>query len=130
MTCLRSPSRAHAGRENFLGEIGGRVGEGRLCRALNGSWHTDGGRGRGGGSLASPDEDALLLIHRHALAVNEFHLEVLQGRVIELKVPLEQPVGDSPAALQHRKGLIHHLFKGHRCLSPSPGMAWNADVQL
>ena len=77
-----------------------------------------------------PDEDALLLIHRHALAVNEFLLEVLQCRVLELKVPLEQTIGDPTAALQHREGLIHHLFKGHRCLSPSPGMPWNADVPL
>ena len=106
---------------NFVHKMRGRVGEGGVCL---------GGRGCGGGSLASPDEDALLLIHRHALAVNEFLLEVLQCSVLELKVPLEQTIGDTTAALQHREGLIYHLFKGHRCLSPSPGMPWNADVPL
>jgi hypothetical protein len=113
---------------NFVRKMRWRVGEGAACLAAIWCRHTDGGW-RSGGGLALPDEDALL-IHRHALAVNEFLLEVLQCRVIELKVPLEHPVGDTTAALQHREGLIHHLFKGHRCLSPFPGMPWNADVPL
>ena len=71
-----------------------------------------------------------ILIHPDTLAVNEFLLQIFQGRVLELKVPLEHPAGDPTAALQHREGLIHHLFKGHCCVSPSPGMPCHADVQL
>ena len=80
--------------------------------------------------LTHPHEDTRILLHPDTLAVNEFLLQVLQGRIIELEVPLEHPVGDPTAALQHREGLIHHLFKGHRCVSPSPGMPCHGDVSL
>jgi hypothetical protein len=61
---------------NFVRKMRWRVGEGCACLATIWCRYTDGGRGSGGG-LAAPDEDAFLLIHRHALAVNEFLLEVL-----------------------------------------------------
>jgi hypothetical protein len=45
-------------------------------------------------------------------------------------INMEHPVGDPPAALQHRERLIHHLFKGHRGVSPSPGVPGHGVVPL
>ena len=81
-----------------------------------------GGRCRvGRGDLgARPDQDVAVLIDRQALAVNEFVLQIFQGRVIELELPLEGAVGQASATLEHRYRLIEDLLKGHRQPSLSP----------
>jgi len=71
-----------AGRENFLGEIGGGVGERRPsgCPCSRcGGW-------RRGARVTGPHEDAVVLIHRQALTVNQLILEGLQVLVIQLEV--------------------------------------------
>jgi hypothetical protein len=39
-----------------------------------------------------PDQDLTPLIRGEALALNEFVLHIVQGRVIELQLPLEGPI--------------------------------------
>ena len=81
-----------AGGEDFLREIGGRVGR---AEHAPGRWRTVRRRG-GGASVARPDQDVAPLIDRQALALDEFVLQIFQGRVIELELPLEGAVGQAP----------------------------------
>src|SRR5262249_7453655 len=97
-----------AGGENLLGQIGWRVGQ--WGRGLH-------QRGSGGGDrrrVARPDQDSIPLIDRHALALNEFVLYIIQGRIVELKLPLEGAVRHPPPALEHSNRLVEDLLKGHR----------------
>jgi hypothetical protein len=41
-------------------------------------------------------------------------LEVVQRRVIELKLALQGPIGQAPPALEHGYRLVKDLLKGHR----------------
>jgi len=76
------------------------------------------GRGRrrvGRGDLgASPDQDVAPLIDRQALALDEFVLQIFQGRIIQLKLALQGAVGQASAPLEHGYCLIEDLLKGHR----------------
>jgi hypothetical protein len=54
------------------------------------------------------------------LALDEFVLQIFQGRVVELELPLEGAVGQAPAALEHGNRLVEDLLKGHRPPSLSP----------
>jgi hypothetical protein len=47
------------------------------------------------------------------MRVQERILEVVQRRIVELKLPLQSAVGHPAAPLQHDNGLIQHLLKGH-----------------
>ena len=79
------------------------------------------GRGRWHGcSVARPDQHGAVFVGREALALDEFILEVFERRVIEAELPLQQAIGHPASPLQHGHRLIHDLFKGHRCSSPSP----------
>jgi hypothetical protein len=48
------------------------------------------------------------------LALNEFILQIFQGRVIALELPLERPRGQAAALLEHGNRLVENLLKGHR----------------
>src|SRR5262249_38384679 len=63
---------------------------------------------------ASPDQDVAPLIDRQTLALDEFVLQIVQGRVIELELALEGAVGQAAAPLQHGNRLVENLLKGHR----------------
>ena len=89
------------------------------------------GRGRWHGcSVACPDQHGAVFVGCQALALNQFALEVFERLAIEAELPLQQAIGDPTTALQHRQRLIHHLFKGHRCFSPSPVTSRTAHVPL
>ena len=45
---------------------------------------------------------------------------ILQGRIVELKLPLEGAVGQASATLEHGHRLVEDLLKGHRQLSLYP----------
>jgi hypothetical protein len=69
----------------------------------------------GSGDLgARPDQDAAVLIHRHALALDEFGFQIFQIRVVELELPLESAIGQAPPPLEHGDRLVQELLKGHR----------------
>src|SRR5215813_14150028 len=61
-----------------------------------------------------PDEDTAILIHRQALALDKFGLQIFQIRVIELELPLEGAIGQAPPALEHGDRLVENVLKGHR----------------
>jgi hypothetical protein len=48
------------------------------------------------------------------LAGDEFVLQIVQGRIIELELPLEGTVGQASATLEHGHRLAENLIKGHR----------------
>jgi len=73
-----------------------------------------------GRGCAGPDENRALLIHSQSLARDEFKLQILKRLIIQRELALEQAVGHTPAPLQHRHGLVYHLFKRHGDPSPSP----------
>jgi hypothetical protein len=101
-------------------------------------WRSGGGRrrcmqGRGGGrgdrrrSVAGPHQHAALLIHRQALAVDELVLEVVQGGIVQLKLPLEGAIGEAAPLAQEDNRLIHHGDKVHSVSS----LAWcSASVRM
>src|SRR5215831_4551934 len=64
--------------------------------------------------LAGPDQNIPPLVHGQALALDEFVLQIIQGRVVELKLPLQGAVGQAPPALEHGYRLVEDLLKGHR----------------
>src|SRR5712691_4467145 len=83
---------------------------GRRWSELGSRW----GRERGPVRTTRPDQDATVLIHRQALALNEFGFQIFQIRVIELELPLEGAIGQAPPTLQHGYRLVEDLLKGHR----------------
>ena len=90
-----------AGHENLLGEIGGRVGERRGRCVLWGC-----GSRRRGPRRTGPDQDPAVLIHRQALAVDEFLLQVLQRHLVELELPLQGAIGQTTPLTQQGDHLI------------------------
>jgi hypothetical protein len=94
--------------ENFLCEIRWGVSERRLLRGLAG--HSGGGSGV---SIARPDQDVAPLIDRQALALDEFILQILQGRVVELELPLQGAVGHPAPLAQEGDHVIYHRDKVH-----------------
>ena len=107
---LALPFQGAARGEDLLGEMFRGVGERGTVLAA--------GRGRcrvGHGALgARPDQDVALLLDRQALARDEFVLQIVQGRIIELELPLEGAVGQASAPLEHGHRLVENLLKGHR----------------
>src|SRR5262249_33422899 len=49
----------------------------------------------------------------------EFFLEVFQGGIVKLKLPLECPVGQAAAPLEHVNCLVQHVLEGHL-----PSLPW------
>jgi hypothetical protein len=100
-------------RADLPGQIGRRVAEGSPDRCV------DRGGGPGGSHLrvTRPDQNVAPLIDRQALALDEFVLHILQGRVIELELSLEGAIGDAAPLAQQGDHVIHHRDKVHRVSS-------------
>ena len=64
-----------------------------------------------------PDQHVAILINRQALALDEFVLQIFEGRVVELELPLQGAIGQTPPALEHGDRVVKDLFKGH-CHKP------------
>ena len=64
-------------------------------------------------SVTGPDEHRPALIAGEALALNEFHLQILQRRLIQLELPLEGAIGQATPLAQECNRLIHHRHKVH-----------------
>jgi hypothetical protein len=90
------------GEHDLLGEIRGDGGQ--QWTILAAAWRS---RRRGSSLLGSrPDEDPALLIHGQALAVDKLVLEIVQGRIVELKLPLEGPIRQAAPLVQQGDHLI------------------------
>jgi hypothetical protein len=101
------------GRQNFLGQVRGGIGPRLYVRRARLDRHRCGGWRRCRHS-ASPDQDSAVLIHCHALPLDEFGFHIVQIRVIELELALEGAIGQAPAPLEHGYGLVEDLLKSHR----------------
>src|SRR4029453_5433620 len=64
--------------------------------------------------VTGPHEDAVVLIHRQALTVNQLILEGLQVLVIQMELQLERAIRQTSAPLEHGHRLVEDLLKGHR----------------
>jgi hypothetical protein len=62
---------------------------------------------------ASPDQDSAILIDRELTCLDDFRFQILEVGIIELELPLEGPIGDSPMALQEYQDLIEYLVELH-----------------
>src|SRR5262249_35601315 len=111
---LALPGQSAAGGENLLREIRWGVGEGCLARALHGH-RGDGGTGA---SATRPDQYFPVLIGGEPLALDQFNLQILQRRIIELKLPLERTIGHPPPLAQEDDHLVQDRDKVH-LVSPS-----------
>ena len=96
------PFQRTAGGENFFRQIGRGIGEGSRRGCPGWRW----GRRRGHLRRTGPDEDPAFLIHRQALAVDEFVFEVIQRGVVQVKLPLERAIGHPAPLAQERNHLI------------------------
>src|SRR5262249_20250440 len=95
--------------EDLFGQVWGRVGQRDTVRGVR--WWR---RGRGCiAGITSPDQACAVLIDGEALALDELALQIVQGSVVELELPLERAVGKAPTPLQHGYRLVEDLLKGH-----------------
>ena len=105
------------GRVDQVTKQHGELAPFRLGRRRGGGRRGRPGRGGGRGDRrrrgTRPDQDIAPLIHGEALALDEFVLQIVQGRVVELKLPLEGAVGQASATLEHGDRLVEDLLKGH-----------------
>jgi hypothetical protein len=46
--------------------------------------------------------------------LDELDLQVFEGLIIELELPLKRAIRDSSSPLDHGQGLVKDLLKGHR----------------
>ena len=73
-----------------------------------------------------PDQDVAPLIDRHALALDAFVFDILQGRLVELELPLEGAGRQATSLAQEGDHLIQDGYKVHRgsslpgCLASVP----------
>jgi hypothetical protein len=97
-----------AGGEDFLGQIGGRIGQWGLRRWLRC------GHGIGG---ARPDEDPPVLLHRDASHLDEFGFQIVEVIVVEIELALEGTIREALVLMEPVANLCEDLFEGHRCPS-------------
>src|SRR5262249_22202056 len=74
-------------------------------------------RDRGGGRRAKvtrPDEAASRIVAYLWVSVKQLSLEVVEGVLVKLELPLEGAVGQASATLEHGYRLVEDLLKGHR----------------
>jgi hypothetical protein len=49
----------------------------------------------------------------HRVGKKEFFLEVFQRVIIEVELPFEYTIGDTPALTQQREDLVQDIIKAH-----------------
>jgi hypothetical protein len=70
--------------------------------------------------VVRPDETSPRIVAHLRVGVEEFVLEIAEGVLVQLKLPLEGAVGQASATLEHGARLVKDLLKGHRRPSTSP----------
>src|SRR5262249_14187188 len=84
--------------------------------------HRLGGGGRR--DLTRPDQHGTLLVAGTLLDLNDFHLQVVEVRVVKVELALERPIRHTAALTQQCEDLIQHRVKVHHrhslCLSGNP----------
>jgi len=87
---------------------------------LGGGWRRGWRRLR----VASPDQDAIVLIPGQPLGIEEFVLEGRQGIVVQGELHFERPIRHTAPLAQERNDLIHHRDKVH----PIPSLPYALPV--
>src|SRR5262249_44875748 len=64
-----------------------------------------------------PDQHRSLLVNRELLCLDKFRLQVFQVRIIQIKLPLQCPIGDPLVLLEPVDDLGKDLLKCHDCPS-------------
>jgi hypothetical protein len=64
------------------------------------------------------------------LALDEFIRQVVEGVVIEVKLPFERPVGQASTTLEHLDGLVQDVVEVHDGLSAKTEAADRATAAL
>jgi hypothetical protein len=62
---------------------------------------------------AGPYQHFPVLIHGEALRFDELGLQVLEGLIIELELPLQGAIGHAASTVEHGQRLVHNLLEGH-----------------
>ena len=102
-----------AGSEDLVGEMGRRVGQRRgvwlthPARCRCGGWQ---GRGR---DTAGPDQHGVVLVHRYLVHLDEFELDILDIRLIQVELAFERPIRHPALALEQGNRLVQNLLEGH-----------------
>ena len=75
-----------------------------------------------------PDQHAALLIHGHALSVDEFVLKGFAGLVVDLQLQLQRPIRHASPAPKQLDDLGDHRIKVHHRPSTcaSAASAWGS----
>ena len=110
---LALPFQGGTGRQDFLGEMRGGVGQRPDVRWACPDRRRCGGWRRRCRHVAGPDQDVAILINGHLLGLDEFVLEIIEGVIVQLELPLERAIGHPAATLEHGQGLVENLLKGH-----------------
>jgi hypothetical protein len=74
-----------------------------------------------------PHQHDAILINGTLVDLNDFHLQIVEVRLVEVELALERPIGDAAALAKQRQDLIQHSVKVHERPSPClPGSASTA----
>ena len=111
-----------AGGQDFFRQIGGHVGQRGTIQGAR-RWRR--GRRRRAG-ITTPDEAASRIVVDLRVGVKQLVFEIVEGVLVEGKLPLEGTIGHPAAPLQHGQGVVEHLLKGHR---RSPPPRWRVPPQ-
>src|SRR5262245_42390920 len=72
-----------------------------------------GDRWRWGRGTASPDQHGVVLVHRDLVYLDEFELEVLDIRLVQVELAFERPIRDAALTLEQSHRLIQDLLECH-----------------
>jgi hypothetical protein len=103
-----------AGRQDLVGKMGWRVGQWHSLRRVCTHRHRCSGWRRRDGGTTGPDQHGVVLIYRHLVHFDEFELEILDVRLVQVELAFEGPIRHPALALQQGHRLVQDLLKGHR----------------
>ena len=101
------------GGEDFLGQVGRRLGERRPVLGGGGCWGGCWGYCRG----FRPEQAAARIIDHLGVGIEEFVFKRLQLVVVEIELDLEGAIGDPPTLPQEVYSLIKRRIEVHHCSS-------------
>jgi hypothetical protein len=68
----------------------------------------------------SPDQNPATLIDRQLSRLDDFSLQILKIRFIEVELPLQRPIGDPLMLLEEFQDLLEYGIEVHPHPSPCP----------
>src|SRR5262245_64541620 len=63
---------------------------------------------------AGPDQHGAVLVHCDPVHLDEFELQILDIRLVQVELAFECPIRHPALALEHGYCLVENLLKGHR----------------